>query len=431
MSAEPIIHGRSRKAALAAGAAGVLVLGVVAAPPRPMRPASEERIAPILEEEIEQRDPVRLLRGARETGLQAAAHVVEVRPARATGAPQVAPDVSAGQVPPPTGGFGLLVGDGNVLTHLDALDGDLAPLVTTSAGDRLGRVVAADAATGLALVALDGAGGRLAGDPGDGRAPITAVAPSAGTPGIGAARSRGVDLVAPLIVAAVAGDRLTLSAASGITRPGTPVFTTAGEALAIAAGPRNPSAAFLIAPALGRMRGLAMGTGASTLGVTLQAPSPSLARALGEGGVPIADVGVGSPAASAGIRAGDVLVDVGGAQVAGVDDARAAIARLAAGADAVLQVRRAGVTRPFVVRPHLWRPSRLAEGDRGSVPAAQVLPASALAALSLPVAARVVPIDVEPLPRPGAGPRGPRRLPAVVQVHAGDARYLVVVEPGR
>jgi S1-C subfamily serine protease len=427
LSPEPLIHGRRKKALVAAGAAAVLLAGYLLAPPRPMRPPSEERVAPILEEELEARDPIRLLRGAQETGRRVSAFVVEVRPRAAAAAHDVVRDVALDEARREPGGFGLLLDGGRVVTHLDALDGDLEPTVTTdAAGGGPARVLAADAASGLALVQLGGEAPPAAA--------VGAQTPEAGTPALAAARPGGVALVAALIIASADDERLTLSAASGITRPGTPVFSTAGEALAIAAGPRDPSAAYRIAPALARMKGRTGGAGASSLGLAFQEPSDRLSAVLGEGGVPIADVRAGSPGAAAGLRAGDVLVSVDGAAVATADAARAAISGLAPGADAALEVRRGERTLDVAARPVLWRPpARRAAADAGGIPARDLLAPETLDALGLPPETRVLAVDG------GAPPTGPRavaawrrrREPAVVQVSTPSGRRLVAVEPAR
>jgi hypothetical protein len=125
-----------------------------------------------------------------------------------------------------------------------------------------------------------------------------------------------------------------------------------------------------------------------------------------------------------------VLAQVAGAPVADVSAARAAIARLPAGADAVLQVRRGGSVRLFVVRPELWR--ALPADARAGVPAADLLSVEARAALRLGPEARVLAIDGA-APPSGAAELSAwrrRRGAAVAQLEAAGVRYLAVVEPG-
>lgn len=67
------------------------------------------------------------------------------------------------------------------------------------------------------------------------------------------------------------------------------------------------------------------------------------------GGVPLVSVRDGGPAARAGLRAGDVVIAIGGKDVSSPDDVRAAVDARQPGDTVTVQVRRGGQTRTFDV----------------------------------------------------------------------------------
>jgi serine protease Do len=142
------------------------------------------------------------------------------------------------------------------------------------------------------------------------------------------------------------------------------------------------------------------------LGVTMQSLTADLARALGaraDIGVLIADVLPKSPAASAGIRSGDIVVEVGGTAVSSRADVERAMRVLAPGEMVRLKVRREA--RELVASVKLGE-----EPDEW-----QVLPALARARWLLG-------IDVRPItPTMGA---------VVEDVDPGGPADLVGVQPG-
>jgi serine protease Do len=79
------------------------------------------------------------------------------------------------------------------------------------------------------------------------------------------------------------------------------------------------------------------------MGIHLQAVTPSIAGGLGlpeEGGLIVGDVLPGGPAESAGLKIGDLVLEVDGAQVDGLPAFMAALYRKAHGDSATLAVRR-------------------------------------------------------------------------------------------
>jgi serine protease Do len=88
------------------------------------------------------------------------------------------------------------------------------------------------------------------------------------------------------------------------------------------------------------------------LGVSLSPITPEMARQLGvspDQGVVVTDVVEGGPAQRAGVRQGDVVVEVGGRPVKKVEDVAGAIAKMKDGEMALLRLRRGDSTRYVAV----------------------------------------------------------------------------------
>lgn len=342
-----LIQGGGLKLRLAGAAAAVLLLGALLAPPSRQTPLPQEKAVPILQAEVQRREPARVFRGVQETGRKALRYAVAFHAAAGDAGARAFPDFA-----PPLGepeaphGFGVLVStDGEVLTHVSALGGTALKEAELGDGTRAqARVLAHEPETGLMLVKLDGIAGLAA-------APLARGEPDSGELVVAAGRSHGRDIVAPVFVASNDGDRYRISAASGIVVPGTPLFNLEGEALAVTSGAPSLSEAYPIARSLARLRErLAQGRAfPSSIGVTFQPLEAGLARKLGEGGALVCDVRAGSPAARAGVRPGDVLVDVGGNPVSDAEAAARAITGLVAGEPAMLRLRRAGKQRALEV----------------------------------------------------------------------------------
>jgi len=107
------------------------------------------------------------------------------------------------------------------------------------------------------------------------------------------------------------------------------------------------------ARALVRRHGL-LETGPPRLGLTFQEISGQLARYFklpGEEGLLVSSVEEGGPAATAGIRAGDVILKVGGRDVRDADALREEVLRAESGQDLRVTVQREGKTLDLAVRP--------------------------------------------------------------------------------
>lgn len=325
--ADKLVHGPRAKLYLAAGCLAVLGIGRLVSPgaaPRSVAPPPPERIAPILEQTLERREPGRIFRGVQDAGRQALRFGVAF-PSLAPPSPSAtyADYEGLGPHDPLPRGFGVVVSrEGEVLTHALALAGRLDPIGQLPDGRfARGRVVCFDPDTDLALVRFDGE--RL--EP----PPLAALRAQPGELAVAAARYDGRELVAPIFVASEGADRYTISAASGIVVPGTPFFNLDGEALGIAAGSPDLTLAYPIPTAVARLRELQLAGRAlpGTLGLHLQALSPELAAHLEvELGALVSDVRRAGPAARAGVEPGDLIVRFGGNSIGSVEEALRLIA---------------------------------------------------------------------------------------------------------
>jgi putative serine protease PepD len=84
-------------------------------------------------------------------------------------------------------------------------------------------------------------------------------------------------------------------------------------------------------------------------GETIQRPFLGVSTTQGSGGALVREVTGGGPAADAGVRAGDVIVRVGGDRVQAPDDVAAAIQDMRPGQTVELEVRRGGDSRTLDV----------------------------------------------------------------------------------
>ena len=414
-----LVAGLRPKVLLAVGCLVVLGAGWAVAPPQSRKDPPVEKVAPILEQRAEVREPARVFRGLKDVGRRALRHAVtffeEERPAhlRAT------LDFALPEADRAPRGFGLVVSPGGeVLTHLAALGG--SPRAVLSDGNAVGaRLVAFEAGSGLGLVQVD-AGRPL--DP----APF---APGPATPGdvaVASAGSGSAARIAPVFVASQESWGYTLGA-GGALAPGTPLYTPAGEALAVAAADATALAA---GPGLERLRArLAAGRGLpASLGLVLQPPAPEMTRRWGDG-VPVADVRPGSAGERAGIRPGDLLLRIGDRPVTSVEEAIEVIAGLVPGETATAVVRRARRERALEVVPEPARGSAPPATGGGAVALSTVFDESALAAAGLPPGARLRSVEGTPVSRAEQARQAMRRRPPpwIVWVESGGRRFFAVV----
>ncbi len=238
-------------------------------------------------------------------------------------------------------GSGIVIGDGQVLTNAHNVRGDEVTITFAGGRTAVGRLAGIDVDGDLAVVAVDTAGATpvpWAGD--DAPRPGTVVFAAAASPGGGARVTFGTVSAVERSFRGPGGRRI----AGGIehTAPlapgssGGPVLDAEGRLLAINTN-RLGEGFYLALPADAalRSRADALGRGESVerprLGIAV-APgrvARRLRRSVGlpeRDGVLVRDVEADSPAARAGIRDGDLIVEIAGQSISEVDQLQEALA---------------------------------------------------------------------------------------------------------
>ena len=308
----------------------IAVLGagaMLAPPPTPTAvPASQESPVPLLEQELERREPIRVFRPVRDVALRVMPHNVTL-PSVARAQPRTVPDFTfmSGAISRPSG-FGVIVDAyGSVLTHASALDGRTALPVQTATGESLpAEVVGYEASTGLAMLRING-GGALP------PVPISGSRPEPGSLAATAARWNGRDIVAPVFVTSAESEAYSIDA-HGAALGGIALYNLDGEAFAIAGAP-NQGTAFPLREAIERFaarRASGRPLDAS-LGVMFQPLDGPLQQVFGNTGALVSRTIAGGPAEAAGLARGDVIVRIGEMPVAAPAAAQQAIAALKPG----------------------------------------------------------------------------------------------------
>nr|WP_254212629.1 trypsin-like peptidase domain-containing protein [Burkholderia multivorans] len=279
-------------------------------------------------------------------------------PPRAQGPQPPAPDTSPRAITGSGSGF-IVSPDGAILTSAHVI-GDATDAMVRLANGREFRatVVAVDPQSDVAVLRIDGA-----------RLPYVPIADAtrvrAGEPvmTIGAPDGAGNTVTAGIVSATPrrlpdgsAFPFLQTDIAVNPDNSGGPVFDRAGNVVGIAmqvytGADRYASLTFAIPIALGaKLRAelqppaqAARGSGANALGLDVQDVGAGLAAALGlprASGALVDGVEAGSPAAVAGVRAGDVIVQFGDRPVAGAAELNDLAATLAPGEQAPMRLIR-------------------------------------------------------------------------------------------
>lgn len=426
-----LLDATATKWRLAAACGIVLVAGALLAPlpAQTTIPAPQERVAPLLEEQVQLRATPPPFRGVQDVALQAQGHGVAIPPAIDAGAPSL-DDFSEAGGRPPAGGFGVVVSETGVLTHAVALGGRSALTVVTADGRVLtARLAAYEAATGLVLLHTEPSG-----------VPPAVVASRTPVPGmlaVAVGRWDGRDVAVPVFVTSADGERYRVAVGADALRAGLPVYDLDGGLLALAAGDGDD--AVPIGDAVTRLTAQASrGSGEPSFGVAVQELAGALIGAFGEGGVLVNNVVSGGPADAAGVQPGDVLLAVGGVELDAPATAVHALRSVEPGTATALRLRRAGVVRTVdATAAPAFDVAFLARAGTAAAPsgpeAHTLFPDDLLAARGIPATARVLSVNgraVTTRAQAQAQLRGARRpVPLLLQV--GSARYFVALEPVR
>jgi serine protease Do len=252
-------------------------------------------------------------------------------------------------------GAGFVIGDGQVLTNAHNLQGPEVTVTFPDGRSAVGTATGVDAEGDLAVIAVDTAGAPAvafrSGDAAGVGTPVFALANPAG---------RGLRVTFGLVSAvgqAFRGPRgrripggLEHTAPLSRGSSGSPVVDAGGEVIGINTN-RVGDGFYLALPTDAELRNRidALGRGEEPtrlrLGVAL-APSPAARRMRAAVGLPERDgllvrgVEEGSPAESAGLRQGDLLVKAGDQDLAGLDDLHRALEATAPGGNLALAVVR-------------------------------------------------------------------------------------------
>ena len=418
------------KLRVAAISAAVLASGAMLAPPTTQTtvPASQERPVPLLEEELERREPIRVFRPIRDVAGRVMMHNVTL-PSVDPPPPRTVPDVALtrGAIPRPAG-FGVIVdATGSVLTHASALEGRSTLQIQTASGESLAaELVAYEASTGLAMLRIPGGGGLPA-------VPISGARPEPGSLAATAARWNGRDIVAPVFVTSAGTEAYSIDA-HGAALGGIALYNLDGEAFAIAGAP-NQGMAFPLRAAVDRFAARAASGRPldASIGMTFQPLGPPLQPVFGGTGVLVSRTIAGGPADAAGMARGDVILRIGETAVASPEAAQQAIAALSPGAATTIHAVRNSQPLTFQVVPGSAldrQPRPVADPPRGSagVRADTFLPAAILQSAGIAPAAQVLEIDGRPVSSRADAVRawGRSRKPTLLYLEMQNERFFAV-----
>jgi serine protease Do len=299
------------------------------------------------------------------------------------------PNAPAQRVHAQGSGF-FISSDGYILTNNHVVDHAKRVQIKTIEGKTLdAKVVGTDAKTDLALLKVDGGGGSF---------PFAKFAPTRprvgdwvlamGNPfGLGGTVTAGIVSASGRdIGSGPYDDFLQIDAAVNKGNSGGPTFNLQGEVVGINTAIYSPSGgsigiAFDI-PA-DTARGVAEqlkskgSVSRGWIGVMVQPVTADIADSLGlreAKGALIDDVQRGSPAAKAGLRGGDLVLSVGGAEIRDARDLARKIAELTPGKTLTLQIQRGGSEQSVSVTAGIYPSERAASGESGQPGASQTEP---------------------------------------------------------
>jgi S1-C subfamily serine protease len=424
------------KGAIVAICAVVLAAGFLLAPPRvPENPSPpKEKVAPMIEAEVEKREPARVFRGLREAGLQAMSRVVSFHSMRNDLRQKRLLDFSMPNAEQPRAlGCGLLVSpEGAVLTHFSALGGESMPLCKMQDGRLVpANAVAYELDSGLVLMqSAPFSFGVLVQDDTN-PAPRDLV--------IAVARRGSMPHVVPVLLDTDCAMRCAMMTFGGEVEPGMPVFDLSGSALAVIGESASDFVAYGVGEAVRRLEALVAEKRPfpASLGLVFQDMSAALAGRLGEGAL-VNDVMPDGPADRAGLRAGDVVTAIGTKTVRSAEEALPLIVGARPGEPLTIMFRRENRNRTLETAP-LPSPFGVSRSVAAKVPpvdapkARDVFSAAVLAAAEVDSETTVLSIERTRVRSPAAARRllARRRAPWLVYLQQGSQRFFALLGEAR
>jgi membrane-associated protease RseP (regulator of RpoE activity) len=263
--------------------------------------------------------------------------------------------------------------------------------------------------------------------------------PPAGALAVAVGRSEVRELAVPVFVTGVGRDEYAIGAVNGALMPGMPVFNLAGEVFAIAVPGGQEVRAVPVRAAAERLLARASSgePPASSFGLGVQEVTEGLTAAFGSGGVIVADVVPGGPVDRMGVRAGDVLLSVGGVAIDSTDAALRALAAVTLDVPIPLRLRRGAAAREVLATPApAYEVAALARSNdtAAQLPEARRLfSAAVLEAATIPASARVVSVNGRTVTTRAQVERELRRSRRAVPVllRHGRQQFFVAMEPTR
>ena len=289
------------KVRIAVGSAAVLLVGASIAPPATSTlEVSQERAAPLLEERIQLRESVRPFQGVDGAAAGVIPYGVAILPPPAV-TPVTGGDFSSASSILLDSGFGVRISATEVVTHVDALDGRSTVRFSSTDGAVVtGRVAAYDA-SGIVLLRTESSALPAA--------PLATEMLPPGALAVGASPGTYGTIVRPIFIISASSRDYTVGSVETDPSPGMPIYTLDGALAAVAAG--SGGRAIPVEPVISRLRARATdGPLPGALGITHQRLPEPLHSAFGDRGLVVTRVVTAGPADRAGIRPGDVIVEL-------------------------------------------------------------------------------------------------------------------------
>lgn len=424
-----LLSKRGMKLRIALTSAFVLAAGAWLAPHKQAAdpPPAEQVAAPILEERVTRRDPLRAFGELRDLTARVRSDIIAVLP------PEMTTALSHNDFAQPerqdaAAGFGVVLSPMQALTHAGALDGRVEVPVRASDGSEMTATVAAyDPVSGLVLLQLPRA-------PSGAGIVLAAEAPSSGALAVAVGQWDGRTIASPVFITSVQSGEYALGAIGAGALAGMPIVNLDGELIAMVGDGARQALAVRETAATLQARAAA-GERRASLGIAFQDLGGPLTSVFGSGGALISEVVPGGPADVAGIEAGDVARTVNGTAIDDATSVHRAVETLRVGVPALFTVRRAGKERSLEIHPRLaYEVAALArtaaQRRQLGVEARVLLNAAVLDQARLPPTAELLAINGRPVTTRAQADLElrRRRSPSWFLVRHGGQQFFVAIE---